>query len=161
MMRAMLGASTMSREIHGTPSIPEQDWGTELELGAPAPGMVEGAPADLLFQLRTEKRMELPQEHLCLVPREVSEHFLVAALRVDAENIEIAMADPNLDKVVEELEFATGKHVVRVEMPVEELREAIDRAYAAVDEGTRMQATPRRRPTSQAFMKAVVRPDYL
>jgi hypothetical protein len=104
--------------------------------------------------------MDVPMEHLGLVPREVAEHFLVVALRVDEQNIEVAMADPTLDSVVEELEFATGKHVVRVEASAPELREAIDRAYAALDEGARLQAGPRRRPTSQAFMRAVVRPDW-
>jgi len=124
------------------------DWGTELPLPK------EGA------ENVTVPPMKLPMEHLSLVPREVAQHFLVAALRVGDDEIEIAMADPTLDQVVEELEFATGKHVVRVETAAAELRQALDRAYAALDEGTRQQDSPRRRPTSQAFMKAVVRPDW-
>ncbi len=129
--------------------IPEPEWGTELEL-APGPDTARVAVA----------KMDVPMEHLGIVPREVAEHFLVAALSVDDEKIEVAMADPSLDRVVEELEFATGKHVVRVEASATELKEALDRAYAAVDEGARLQAGPRRRPTSQAFMRAVVRPDW-
>ena len=135
----------MAEDPHRDGKSVEGDWGTELDLGhAPPPHLL---------------KVELPVEHLGLVPREVAEHFLVAPLRVDDENIEIAMADPTLDRVVEELEFATGKHVVRIEASADELREAIDRAYAALDEGARLQGAPRRRPTSQAFMKAVVRPD--
>ena len=126
----------------------EGEWGTELPL-----------PVDGTSNLQVP-RMDLPMEHLTLVPREVAQHFLVAALRVGDDEIEIAMADPTLDQVVEELEFATGKHVVRVEASPEELREALDRAYAALDEGTRLKDSPRRRPSSQAFMKAVVRPDW-
>lgn len=141
----------MAEEARREDDIPQSEWGTELEL-APAPD--QGAPRVPFAPL------DLPMEHLGLVPREVAEHFLVVPLRVDEQNIEVAMADPTLDSVVEELEFATGKHVVRVEASASELREAIDRAYAALDEGARLQAGPRRRPTSQAFMRAVVRPDW-
>jgi len=126
----------------------EAEWGTELEF-----------PGEEHRTLRVEN-LSLPAEHLSLVPREVAEHFLVAPLRVGADEIEVAMADPTLDRVVEELEFATGKHVVRVEASADELREAIGRAYAALEGGAQRQEPPRRRPSSHAFMRAVVRPDW-
>lgn len=137
------------------PQREDGQWGTELELGPPAESPDE--PTERISRI---SRIDVPTQHLGLLPREVAQHFLVAPLRVDETEIEVAMADPSLDRVVEELEFATGKHVVRVEASAEELRDALDRAYAAIDEGARLADAPRRRPTSQAFMKAVVRPDF-
>lgn len=133
---------------------PGTQWGTELDLGA-HPDPRDDAPE----RITRISRIDLSAEHLAILPREVAEHFLVAPLRVDDDEIEIAMADTTQDKVVEELEFTTGKHVIRVEASPEEVKDALDRAYAAIDEGVRLADAPRRRPTSQAFMKAVVRPD--
>jgi DNA-binding response OmpR family regulator len=74
-------------------------------------------------------------EHLDLVPREVAETHRILAVLVRADRVFLAMADPHDKKVIDELEFVTGKKVFPYIAMHGTLIKAIGDAYAAKERG--------------------------
>src|ERR1019366_4500986 len=70
-------------------------------------------------------------EHLDVVPRDLAETNLILPVLVRGDRIFLATADPNEKRVVEELEFFTGKKVYSYIAVHSTLVKAIAAAYAA------------------------------
>ena len=70
-----------------------------------------------------------------MIPQELAHEHVVFPLRIDAESIYLAMASPDSEATVEELEFVTGKKV-KVHVALDYvIREVIDYSYAAQEDG--------------------------
>ena len=77
----------------------------------------------------------VPLNLLKLIPQELAHEHVVFPLRIDAESIYLAMASPDSEATVEELEFVTGKKV-KVHVALDYvIREVIDYSYAAQEDG--------------------------
>src|SRR5690606_31991089 len=73
--------------------------------------------------------LRFPLKLLELIPRETAEaHCLLPVQLVDDE-LAVVMADTTRQRVIEELEFVTGKRVVVFVAPAQDIQETIERAY--------------------------------
>ena len=72
---------------------------------------------------------------LVLLPEEIAREHLVLPVAAEGEQVWLAMAAPDAEKVVEEVEFLTAKGVVRHVALEEVLRTTIDEAYRLQAEG--------------------------
>jgi DNA-binding response OmpR family regulator len=82
-------------------------------------------------------------EHLDAVPREIAETHRILAVLVRADRIFLAMADPHDKRVIDELEFVTGKKVFPYIAMHGTLIKAIAAAYDAKERGDRHYLGPR------------------
>ena len=82
-------------------------------------------------------------EHLDTVPREIAETHRILAVLVRADRIFLAMADPHDKRVIDELEFVTGKKVFPYIAMHGTLIKAITAAYDAKERGDRHYLGPR------------------
>ncbi len=74
---------------------------------------------------------EVDPEALTDVPKTIAEEYLVLPLQISEDRILVAMADATNVFAMDEIRSRTGRRVEPVEVGEEELREAIDRFYAA------------------------------
>jgi CheY-like chemotaxis protein len=65
-----------------------------------------------------------------LIPLEIARRHVILPVRVKADRLFIAMANPREKKVVDELEFVTDKKVFPYVAPEDALKDAIEKAYA-------------------------------
>jgi DNA-binding response OmpR family regulator len=70
-------------------------------------------------------------EHLDMIPREIAEAHLILPALVKDDRIFLAMASPNDKRVIDELEFVTGKKVYPYVALSSTLEKTIKAAYAA------------------------------
>ncbi|GAC1540489.1 MAG: hypothetical protein NVS3B10_05170 [Polyangiales bacterium] len=75
------------------------------------------------------RQVAIPLEHLDLIPREIAARHGVLPVLVQDERIFLAMANPNDKRVIDELEFVTGKRVFPYVAPAPALMRVIERAY--------------------------------
>jgi len=73
---------------------------------------------------------EVDPEALRDIPRAVAERYLVLPLQISADRILVAMADATNVFAMDEIRSRTGRRVEAIEVPKEELEEAIDQYYA-------------------------------
>ena len=73
--------------------------------------------------------------NLELVPREIARQHLILPILVKDDRLFLAMSDPTDKRVVEEIEFVTGRRVFPYVALHDSLREVINRAYAARGRG--------------------------
>ena len=99
----------------------------ELEL-AEVKSVVPARPGDGKASLDS---YEIDPEALGDVPKTVAEQYLVLPLQISQDRILVAMADAGNVFAMDEIRSRTGRRVEGIEVPEEELREAIDRFYAA------------------------------
>ncbi|MBK7396711.1 MAG: response regulator [Myxococcales bacterium] len=97
-------------------------------------------PAEALEKLRalSEKhgvpgldltQVAIPLEHLALLPREIAVRHVVLPVLVQDERIFLAMANPDDKRVIDELEFVTGKRVFPYVAPEPILAKVIEASY--------------------------------
>lgn len=77
------------------------------------------------------QQVVIPLPNLDLVPREIAEKHLIIPVLVRDDRIFLAMADPEDKRLVDELEFVTGKKVFPYVAIHSRLRAVIEEAYAS------------------------------
>ena len=77
----------------------------------------------------------LKTEDLGNVPRSLAQHHLLIPVLARADRLFVAMKDPSLREVIQEVEFVAGKRVYAYAAPPEDIAEAIERAYGARERG--------------------------
>lgn len=77
----------------------------------------------------------VPTSNLKLVPVEVAKQYLILPFSLSEEQILLAMADPQDKRVIEEIEFVTGRSVGVYVALHEPLLKVIDDAYATLEQG--------------------------
>ncbi len=82
-------------------------------------------------------------EHLDLVPREVAESSRILPVLARDDRLFLAMANPRDKRVIDELEFVTGRRVYPYVAITSTLERAIHAAYDAKDAGKAHYAGPR------------------
>jgi DNA-binding response OmpR family regulator len=82
-------------------------------------------------------------EHLDVFPREVAEAHKILPVLMRGDRIFLAMADPHDKRVVDELEFVTGKKVYPYIAVHSTLERAIEAAYTAKERGEKHYLGPR------------------
>jgi len=80
-------------------------------------------------------QVAIPLEHLALLPREIALRHGVLPVLVQDERIFLAMANPDDKRVIDELEFVTGKRVFPYVAPAAALTQVIERSYELRLEG--------------------------
>jgi len=74
-------------------------------------------------------QVAIPLDHLTLLPREIAVRHGVLPVLVQDERIFLAMANPDDKRVIDELEFVTGKRVFPYVAPPSALSRVIDQCY--------------------------------
>jgi CheY-like chemotaxis protein len=77
----------------------------------------------------------LRTEDLGNVPRSLAQHHLLIPVLARTDRLFVAMKDPSLLEVIQEVEFVAGKRVYAYVAPAEDIAEAIERAYLARERG--------------------------
>ncbi len=81
------------------------------------------------------RRLNIPLDSLQLVPLDIARKYSILPLTCEEDRLFLAMADPADRKVIEEIEFVTGKHVFPYVALQGALMEVIEQAYGAVQRG--------------------------
>jgi DNA-binding response OmpR family regulator len=79
--------------------------------------------------------VSFPLTNLELIPLEIARRHVVMPVLVDDDSICLAMADPTERRVIEELEFVSGRRVFPYVAAADQIRWAIEQLYAARDRG--------------------------
>jgi len=74
-------------------------------------------------------QVAIPLEHLELLPREIAMRHGVLPVLVQDERIFLAMSNPDDKRVIDELEFVTGKRVFPYVAPAPALAKVIEQSY--------------------------------
>lgn len=77
----------------------------------------------------------VPLGNLKLIPVEIAKQHLILPILVKDDRIFLAMADPNDRRVVDEIEFVTGRRVFPYVALHDDLSDTIDRAYDLANRG--------------------------
>lgn len=77
----------------------------------------------------------LPLANLRLVPSDVAKQYLILPFSMKDDELFLAMADPEDSRVLEEIEFVTGKTVAAYVALHTPLTQVIDEAYRMLDRG--------------------------
>lgn len=77
----------------------------------------------------------VPLSNLALIPSEIAKQHLILPILVKEDRIFLAMADPNDRRVVDEIEFVTGRRVFPYVALHDDLSETIGRAYELAERG--------------------------
>lgn len=77
----------------------------------------------------------IPVENLKLIPLDIARQYLILPFSVKDEHIFLAMADPSDRRVIEEIEFVTGRKVFPYVAVAKSLEGIIDRAYQLLESG--------------------------
>jgi CheY-like chemotaxis protein len=80
-------------------------------------------------------QVAIPLEHLELLPREIAVRHGVLPVLVQDERIFLAMSNPDDKRVIDELEFVTGKRVFPYVAPAPALAKVIDQSYELKQRG--------------------------
>jgi DNA-binding response OmpR family regulator len=95
-------------------------------------------------------QVAIPLEHLDVVPQEVAETHKILPVLVREDRIFLAMADPTDKRVIDELEFVTGKKVYPYVALTTTLLKAIAASYEAKANGETYYLGPRVPPETLA-----------
>jgi len=77
----------------------------------------------------------VPLDNLKLIPGDIARRHLILPILVKEDRIFLAMADPADRRVIDEIEFVTGRRVFPYVALHDHLREVIDEAYAMREKG--------------------------
>ncbi|MGF1469734.1 MAG: response regulator [Sandaracinaceae bacterium] len=88
----------------------------------------------------------IPVENLKLVPQDIAKQYLILPFSVKDEHLFLAMADPSDQRVVEEIEFVTGRKVFPYIAVQAVLKRSIENAYAALNRGDTFYVGPNAPP---------------
>jgi DNA-binding response OmpR family regulator len=111
-------------------------------------GKVEAA--DLLSALSEQqglpavdlRRVVIALENLALVPVDIARQHCILPLLVKDDRLFLAMADPDNKRVIDELEFVTGKHIFPYIALHGALRDVIEGAYQLAQGGSATYSGP-------------------
>jgi len=81
------------------------------------------------------RRVVISLANLALVPVDIARQHLILPLVVKDDGLFLAMADPDSKRVIDELEFVTGKRIFPYVALHGVLRDVIESAYAAAEAG--------------------------
>ncbi|MFO8073962.1 MAG: response regulator [Polyangia bacterium] len=81
------------------------------------------------------EEIEFPLENLEIIPKEIAEEHVILPLKVTDDSINLAMATPDDQKVIDEIEFVTGKKVFPHVSLHAQIVEAVERAYREKESG--------------------------
>lgn len=115
--------------------------GRRLASTAAASGKID--PEELLSALSEQyglpgidlRRVKIALEHLALVPVDIAKKHLVLPLLVKEDGLFLAMADPGNKRIIDEIEFVTGKRVFPYVALHGALNDVIEVAYTALAHG--------------------------
>nr|MDQ3035858.1 hypothetical protein [Myxococcota bacterium] len=115
--------------------------GTRLASAAMRSGTIE--EVDLLRALSEQhgvpgidlSQVVVPTQNLRLVPVDVARQYLILPFSVKETEISLAMADPGDRRVIDEIEFVTGRSVHAYVSLHEHLERVVDEAYRLLDRG--------------------------
>ncbi len=93
-------------------------------------------------------QIAIPIEHLDLVPREVAESSRILPVLVRDDRLFLAMANPRDKRVIDELEFVTGRRIYPYVAITTTLERAILFAYDAKDRGEKYYAGSKAPPAA-------------
>jgi DNA-binding response OmpR family regulator len=122
--------------------------GARLATTVAESGKVEAA--DLLSALSEQqglpavdlRRVVIGLENLALVPVDIARQHVILPLLVNDDRLFLAMADPDNKRVIDELEFVTGKRIFPYVALHGTLRDVIEAAYEAASRGVTQYAGP-------------------
>lgn len=77
----------------------------------------------------------VPTENLKLIPVDIARQYLILPFSVKDEHLFLAMADPSDKRVIDEIEFVTGRKVFPYVAVSGPLTRVIEAAYAELDRG--------------------------
>jgi DNA-binding response OmpR family regulator len=77
----------------------------------------------------------IPLENLELIPRDIAQQHLILPFSVKDEHLFLAMADPSNRRIVDEIEFVTGRKVFPYVAIARSLDQAIREAYGLLQQG--------------------------
>jgi DNA-binding response OmpR family regulator len=77
----------------------------------------------------------VPLEHLALVPREIAKQHSILPILVRDDELFLAMADPSDKRVLEEIEFVTGRQISPYVALHDALQDLIDVCYREAERG--------------------------
>jgi hypothetical protein len=78
---------------------------------------------------------EFPLSNLDLIPRDIATQHVIVPVVVNEDEIHLAMATPQEQRVVDEIEFVTGKRVFPHVALHAQIAKTIDAAYSAREKG--------------------------
>jgi CheY-like chemotaxis protein len=115
--------------------------GTRLASAAASSGKLEDV--DLLRALSEQlgvpaidlSQVVVPLTNLKLVPYDVAKQYLILPFSVKENEMWLAMADPHDKRVVDEIEFVTGRTVAPYVALHEHLGKVVEEAYQALERG--------------------------
>jgi DNA-binding response OmpR family regulator len=81
------------------------------------------------------RRLNMPLDSLELVPKDIARRYSILPMSCEGDRLFLAMADPADRRVIEEIEFVTGKRVFPYVALQGALWEVIEQAYAAHEAG--------------------------
>jgi DNA-binding response OmpR family regulator len=93
-------------------------------------------------------QIAIPIEHLELVPREVAESSRILPVLARDDRVFLAMANPHDKRVIDELEFVTGRRIYPYVAITTTLERTIRAAYDAKDAGKKYYAGPKAPPAA-------------
>ncbi len=88
------------------------------------------------------RRVVISLANLALVPVDIARQHLILPLVVKDDGLFLAMADPDSKRVIDELEFVTGKRIFPYVALHGVLRDVIESAYAAAEMGEEYYSGP-------------------
>jgi DNA-binding response OmpR family regulator len=88
------------------------------------------------------RRVVISLENLALVPVDIARQHVILPLLVNDDRLFLAMADPDNKRVIDELEFVTGKRIFPYVALHGAMRDVIEAAYAAAQAGVAQYAGP-------------------
>ncbi len=77
----------------------------------------------------------VPLENLKLIPHDIAKQYLILPFSVKDEHLFLAMADPSDRRVIDEIEFVTGRNVFPYVAVAKSLDAVIAEAYRLLDQG--------------------------
>jgi DNA-binding response OmpR family regulator len=81
------------------------------------------------------EEIEFSLENLEIIPKEIAKEHVILPLKVTGDSINLAMATPDDQKVIDEIEFVTGKKVFPHVSLHAQIVEAVERSYREKESG--------------------------
>ena len=104
-------------------------------------------------------QIAIPVQYLQLVPREVAESSRILPVLAREDRLFLAMANPRDKRVIDELEFVTGRRVYPYVAITSTLERTIREAYDAMDMGAAHYAGPLAPPEALERIGALKKPE--
>ena len=113
---------------------------------SPRPTCCAPSPSSSASRASISNQIAIEIEHLDLVPREVAESSRILPVLVRDDRLFLAMANPQDKRVIDELEFVTGRRVY----PYVAITSTLERTIRAAYDAKELGRAPLRRPDGTA-----------